>query len=224
MNQPPLSFENIGLPRSDGEAISLEVPAHSSTAVVGDDMSGVGFLGQYALGLESPPSGRALVFGENIATMDRRRSLAFRRAVGYLPAGDGLLQNLCLLDNIALPLRYGSDMREREMESRIEIMLTMMSLRSAAGLRPAQATEEERRRAALARALAFDPKLVILEQPFDGLPPKASAELLEIARGGETTEGCRRTVFITAQFIPERLRPRIEYHYRVTEGRIEPFT
>ena len=187
-------------------------------------MSGVELLGQYALGLDRPQSGRAMVFGEDICQMNHHQALAFRRSVGYLPAGDGLLQNLCLLDNIALPLRYGSDMKEREMDSRIEIMLTMVSLRDAAGLRPAQATEEQCRRAALARALAFDPKLVILEQPFDGLAPKASGALLEIARGGETSDGCRRCVFITAPSIPERLKPRIEHHYRIAEGRLEPYT
>jgi len=66
--------------------------------------------------------------------------------------------------------------------------------------------------------------LVILEQPFNGLAPKASGALLEIARGGETSDGCRRCVFITAPSIPELLKPRIEHHYRIAEGRLEPYT
>ena len=87
--------------------------------------------------------------------------------------------------------------------------------------RPAAASEEQRRRAALARALAFDPDLVILEDPFDGLTYRAAAQVLELARGGETSEGSRRTVLITGQYIPERLEPRIDIRYRVVHGALQ---
>ena len=77
-----------------------------------------------------------------------------------------------------------------------------------------------RRRAALARALAFDPKLVILADPFDGLTTRAAAELLELARGGETEAGSRRTVFMTGQFIPQMLESRVEVRYRIAKGEL----
>jgi ABC-type sulfate/molybdate transport systems ATPase subunit len=100
-------------------------------------------------------------------------------------------------------------------------MLTLLRLSEASGLRPAGATEEQRRRTALARALAFDPDLLILEDPFDGLPTRAAAELLEVARGGETGAGSRRTVFMTGQFVPQMLEPRIEVRYRLVKGEMK---
>ena len=200
---------------------SIEARAHETVVVLGDEASGVDSLGELALGLEPPPAGRALVLGTEIATLERRAQLAFRRRVGYLPAGDGLLHNLTLRDNIRLPLRFGSDFQEHEIEGRVDVILAQLRITRVADIRPSQADQEERRRTALARALAFDPELVVLEQPFDGLPDRVAGELLEVARGGETAEGSRRTVFITAQELPTVLRTRVDRIVRITKGQAQ---
>lgn len=221
----PLVFDSIPIARQASALFSLEVAERRTVAVLGDEDSGVGLLGGLALGLERPPAGRALIFGTVIATLPEPERLAFRRRVGYLPAGEGLLQNLSLRDNVALPLRFGSGAAPREIEGRVTVMLTALRLTDAANLRPAQATEEERRRAALARAIAFDPTLLILEQPFDGLAARVASELLEIARGGESAAGARRTIFITGQEIPPIIVRRVDQVYRLTRaGMLEPET
>ena len=215
----PLAFEGIplgllpgaGRRGSDPNAVfSLEVRTHETVVVLGDETSGVDRLAALALGLDPAPAGRAVIWGTEIALLSRVRQLAFRRRVGYLPAGDGLLQNLSLRDNIRLPLRFGSDFQPDEIEGRVNVILAQLRLKAVAHFRPAAATEEERRRAALGRALAFDPELVILDQPFDGLGERVAAELLEVARGGDVAEGGHRTVFITGQDLPAKLRPRVE--------------
>lgn len=221
MSPAPLQFEDVTLPGPEGARISFVVPAHRGVLVLGREESGVDALASYALALERPETGRSLVFGEDLTRLPRRALLAFRRRVGYLPAGNGLLQNLSLRDNIALPLRFGSDLTEREIRGRIRVMLALLRIADAAELRPAAASEEQRRRAALARALAFDPELVILEDPFDGLTTRSAAELLELARGGETGAGSRRTVLMTGQYVPELLEPRIEIRYRVVKGGLQ---
>ena len=218
----PLAFAAVALPGSQSIDITMEVPAHTTTVVIGDEASGVDALGSYAMGLVAPSHGQALVYGEAIAEMARPAALAFRRRVGYLPAGEGLLHNLSLGENVALPLRFGSELSDRETEARLDLMLSMFSIRHAAALRPTQASDEERRRAALARALAFDPRLAILEHPFDGVTPRVAGQLLELARGGITAEGSRRTVFIVGPDLPEVLRPRVEHRYRIAEGRLHP--
>lgn len=209
----------------DGVPLTLTVTPRQTVAVLGDEDSGVGALGGYALGLERPPHGRALVFGTDVGSLAEPARFAFRRRVGYLPAGDGLLQNLSLRDNIALPLRFGSGASSHDIEGRVNVMLAAVRLGGAATLRPAQANEEERRRAALARAVALDPSLLILEQPFDGLTSRVASELLEYARGGETAEGARRTICITGQEIPPVILRRVDQVYRVTRaGVLEPQT
>lgn len=213
----PLVFDGLPLGR-ESHPFSLAVFEHRTVAVLGDEDSGVGQLGGYALGLERPAAGRVLVFGTVIAALAEPERLAYRRRLGYLPAGDGLLQNLSLRDNVALPLRFGSGAAPRDIEGRVNVMLTALRLTGAAQLRPAQANDEERRRAALARAIAFDPALLILEQPFDGLTSRVASELLEIARGGESAEGARRTIFITGQEIPPIILRRVDQVYRLTRA------
>ena len=140
----PLQFDSIPIARHASHPFSLEVPERSTIAVLGDEDSGVGLLGGYALGLERPSAGRALVFGTAVGSLAEPERLAFRRRVGYLPAGagGGLLQNLSLRDNVALPLRFGSDASPRDIEGRVNVMLTALRLTGAAALRPAQANDE----------------------------------------------------------------------------------
>ncbi len=230
----PLTFESVPLGgvrrdtlagRSAGiraeRALSLSVLEHQTVVVLGDELSGVDVLGGLALGLDAPPAGRVLTLGTEIAALSRRAQLAFRRRIGYLPAGEGLLQNLTLRDNIRLPLRFGSDFRPRDIEGRVDVILAQLRLKHQADLRPAQANVEDRRRAALGRALAFDPELVILEDPFEGLTERAAGELLEAARGGETAQGGRRTVFLLTPALPMLLRPRVDRTLRLVEGQLE---
>src|SRR5256886_12161256 len=212
----PLLFDSIPIARDASHPFSLEVPEHRTIAVLGDEDSGLEQLGGYALGLERPESGRALVFATLVASLPEPERLAFRRRVGYLPAGDGLLQNLSLRDNVPLPLRFGSAGTLRGLEGRVNLMLTAVRLTAAAALRPAQANDEERRRAALARAVAFDPALLIFGQPFGGLTAGVGSGALETARGGESAEGARRTILITGQELPPGLHRRVEHVYRRT--------
>lgn len=235
MTEPLLAFHEVplgqvrrrtmsGMPSTAAQAegtFSLEVPAHATTAVTGDEASGVDLLCGLAMGLERTPGGRVRTLGTEVALLERRAQLAFRRKLGYLPAGDGLLQNLTLRENIRLPLRFGSDFRPRDIEGRVDVIVAQLRLTRVAELRPAQANAEDRRRAALGRALAFDPELVILEEPFDGLTDRAAGELLEAARGGETAEGARRTVFLTGADLPSLLRTRVDRHLRMVRGRLE---
>lgn len=202
----------------EGAPVTLEVHSHETVALLGNEDAGVGRLAGWALGLETPPVGRVLVYGEVAADLPPRERLAFRRRVGYLPAGEGLLHNLSLRDNVALPLRFGSSATPRAIDGRVGVMLAAVRVAHVADLRPSQVNEEERRRAALARAIAFDPPLLLLEQPFDGLTPRAAGELLEFVRGGETAHGGRRTVVITAQDLPVVIHRRVERVYRITRA------
>ena len=218
----PIVFEDVRLEGARPTAVSLTVPEHRAISAVGEVASGLDRLGPIALGLDAPDGGRALLFGKQVTAMSRRAALAFRRQAGYVPGGDGLLQNLSLADNVALPLQFGSPLSFREIRSRVRVILSAFRLADAGGLRPSEADDEQRRRAAFARALVFDPRLVILDQPFDGIGLGAAAELLDLARGGEAADGPRRAVLVTSQVLPDRLRSRFEERYRVTGGTLRP--
>ena len=219
---PVLEFQGIPMTGSAAGLFGLEVHPHETVVVLGDETSGVDSLGAVAMGLDPVAAGTARLFGRILAELPRRECLAFRRRVGYLPSGDGLLSNLSLRDNIRLPLRFGPEYRPADIDGRVDVILAQFRLTRVAHVRPAMANEEERRRAALGRAVALDPQLMILEQPFVGLTDRTAAEVLEIARGGETAEGGRRAVFIVGQEIPTLLRSRVERVLHVADSRPTP--
>lgn len=214
----PLVFEQVLLSPRAATPFTLTVERGETVVVLGEEDAAVSSLGPMALALELPRAGHVRVLGTDLASLPERERLAFRRQVGYLPAGDGLMQNLSLRDNIALPLRFGSTAGSREIDGRVDVMMAAGRIGRIAGLRPVQANEEERRRTALVRALAFDPSLLIMEQPFDGLTSRVAGELLTLARGGEQAEGGRRSVLITGQELPPVLQTRVERVFRLARA------
>ncbi len=222
MAKTVLLIERVPISGPESPRVTLEIAAHTTVSVVGDDHTVIGNLGRVALGLSPPGDGRVTVMGTDLATLSRTELLAYRRLVGYLPAGDGLLQNLTLRQNVALPLRFGSNFSESQIASRLNIMLAATRLTGVERLRPAQASEEQRRRAALARALAFDPDLVVLEDVFVGLTNRAARDVLETARGGDLPQGSRRTVLTIGPVLPSSVIRRFDLRYRMTRQGLQP--
>jgi len=216
---PPLVYAALDLrdrPDHPDHRFDLTVEAGTAVVAIGDEDSGVGDLGSYALGLRRPISGRVEVFGAPVGALPYYDLLLFRRRIGYHPVGDGLLQNLTLRDNVALPLRFASDHRLAVVDDRVAALVEDFRLRAAAALRPAAANEEERRRAAIARALALDPDLVVLEAPFDGLTGRAAQDLLDKVRRRD--DGSQRAVFVTAQDLVPSVRRMMDRVIKVVDG------
>lgn len=215
----PLVYREIDLrdrPDHPSNRFNVVVDPETTVIVVGDEDSGVGDLARFAMGLMRPISGETIVFGKKITDLSYYDLLVFRRRLGYLQVGDGLLQNLTLRDNVALPLRFASDHRLAEVDGKVTALVDQFHLRAVAHLRPAQANEEDRRRAAVARSIALDPELVVLEAPFDGLTTRAAQDLLEHA--ARRADGSRRTVLATVQDIVPTLRRMATRVIRVVDG------
>lgn len=216
---PPLAYRDVDLldrPHRPDRRFSLVIEAGAVVAAIGDEGSGIGTLGGLALGLLMPTCGTVEVFGVPIARLPYYDLLAFRRRLGYAPQGDGLLQNLTLKDNVALPVRFATDHRLREVEARVAQLMDDFRLRAIATLRPAQANEEDRRRAALARAAALNPKLVVLELPFVGLTSRAATDLLE--KVIRCDDGSRRAVLLTSRDLTPSVRGLVTRAVRVVDG------
>jgi ABC-type transporter Mla maintaining outer membrane lipid asymmetry ATPase subunit MlaF len=213
---PPLVYRDVALLDRPDRRFSLTIEPDATVAVIGDEGSGVEALGELALGLRAPAAGVVEVFGVPIAQLLYYDLLVFRRRIGYLPQGDGLLQNLSLKDNVALPVRFATDHRLREVEARVTQLIDDFRLRGIAGLRPAQASEEDRRRAAVARAVALNPRLVVLELPFVGLAARAAMDLLD--RVSRRDDGSRRAVLLTSRDLTPSVRGLVTRTVRLADG------
>ena len=212
----PLVYRDVALLGRPDRLFNLALQAGEVVAAIGEENSGIEALGPLALGLASPASGAVEVFGLPIGRLSYYDLLVFRRRLGYLPQGDGLMQNLSLRDNVALPVRFATDHRLREVDVKVAQLIEDFRLRAIAGLRPAQANEEDRRRAAAARAIALNPKLVVLELPFVGLTSRSAMDLLE--RVSRSEDGGRRTVLLTSRDLTPSVRGLVSRAVRVVDG------
>jgi phospholipid/cholesterol/gamma-HCH transport system ATP-binding protein len=213
---PPLVYRDVPLLGRPDRLFNLTLQAGEVVAAVGEENSGIEALGPLALGLATPASGAVEVFGLRIGELSYYDLLVFRRRLGYLPQGDGLLQNLTLRDNVALPVRFATDHRLREVDAKVGQLIEDFRLRAIAALRPAQANEEDRRRAAAARAVALNPKLVVLELPFVGLTSRSALDLLE--RVSRSEDGGHRTVLLTSRDLTPSVRGLVTRAVRVVDG------
>jgi iron(III) transport system ATP-binding protein len=143
--------------------VSLEVPDRAVLALLGPSGCGKTTLLRLIAGFERADSGE-IVLGGNLVEGSGRAVPPEKRRVGYVPQEGSLFPHLTLADNIA----YGLPRRERK-GSRAREMLDLIGLTPLAGRYPHQISGGEQQRIALARALAPEPSLILLDEPFNAL-------------------------------------------------------
>jgi osmoprotectant transport system ATP-binding protein len=176
---PAIEFENVrkafagGRPVLDG--FSLTVGPTETVALLGPSGSGKTTALKLANRLASPDSGVVRVFGRDVASED---PVALRRRIGYVIQEAGLFPHWTVEQNVAtVPRLLGWD--EDRRRSRAASALAMVSLPPAefAGRRPRELSGGQRQRVGVARALAADPVLVLMDEPFGALDPIARRAL-----------------------------------------------
>ncbi|HWI23485.1 MAG TPA: ATP-binding cassette domain-containing protein, partial [Lysobacter sp.] len=168
--------------------IALAVPRGSVTAVLGPSGSGKSTLLAALTGELVPATGRVEIFGQPVPRTSRAL-LEMRKRVGVLLQGNGLLTDLTVAENVALPLRTHTDLPDAVIRRLVAMKLHAVGLRAAAGLFPRELSGGMARRVALARALALDPPLMIYDEPLTGLDPIASGVVMELVRRLNDTLG-----------------------------------
>ncbi len=156
--------------------VSLEVPAGSLTALLGPSGGGKSTLLRVIAGLEHPDKGQVVIFGEDATGVPPQN-----RGVGFVFQHYAAFKHMTVRDNVA----FGLTIRKRpkdEIRSRVDELLGLVGLRQFAHRYPAQLSGGQRQRMALARALAVEPKVLLLDEPFGALDARVRAELREWLR------------------------------------------
>ena len=159
--------------------IDLRVPKGSITAVLGPSGSGKSTLMAALTGELVPAAGTVELFGKPIPR-GNRELLELRKGIGVLLQGNGLLTDLCVAENAALPLRAHTKLADALVRRIVDFKLNAVGLRNAADLYPRELSGGMARRVALARALALDPPLMIYDEPLTGLDPIASGVIMAL--------------------------------------------
>lgn len=182
--------------------IALSVPRGSITAVLGPSGSGKSTLLAALTGELPPTAGQVEVFGQTVP----RRShalLEMRKGIGVLLQGNGLLTDLTVAENVALPLRTHTRLAAPLIQRIVEFKLNAVGLRATADLYPRELSGGMARRVALARALALDPPLMIYDEPLTGLDPIASGVIMSLIQRLNDTLGL--TSIIVTHHVHETL-------------------
>ena len=172
------SFENVGKTFPDGtcavEDFSLEVPAHTTTVLLGSSGCGKTTLLQMVNRMVDPTAGRVLVHGEDVASQDPVR---LRRGIGYVMQNAGLLPHRTVLDNVLTVPRLTGRV-SRAARDHAHELLELVGLPTALAKRyPAQLSGGQRQRVGVARALAPDPDILLMDEPFSAVDPVVRADL-----------------------------------------------
>ena len=197
--------------------ISLEVPRGSVTAILGPSGSGKSTLLAALTGELAPTEGHIEVLGQALPHDRPRALLELRKSMGVLLQGNGLLTDLSVAENIALPLRAHTKLPEAVLARVVDLKLNAVGLRAAADLYPRELSGGMARRVALARALALDPPLMIYDEPLTGLDPIAGGVIVSLIRRLNDTLGL--TSIIVTHHVHETL-PIADRAVVIANGRV----
>jgi sulfate/thiosulfate transport system ATP-binding protein len=156
--------------------VSLEVETGSLTALLGPSGSGKSTLLRVIAGLERPDAGEIVISGEDATALAPQE-----RGVGFVFQHYAAFKHMSVYDNIA----FGLKIRKRpkaEIEERVHQLLKLVQLEGLAKRYPSQLSGGQRQRMGLARALAIDPSVLLLDEPFGALDARVRAELRDWLR------------------------------------------
>ena len=171
---PAIAFDHVSLAFDDHVVLRdlcFEVAAGSLTVLLGASGAGKSVILKLVLGLLRPDAGRIFLHGQRIDDMAEYDLLRLRADIGMMFQENALFDSLTVGDNVGYRLREESDMPEEEVRARVAEVLGFVGLAELTDRMPSSLSGGQRRRVAIARAIAARPKLLLFDDPTTGLDP-----------------------------------------------------
>ncbi|MFO6453434.1 MULTISPECIES: ABC transporter ATP-binding protein [unclassified Aeromicrobium] len=200
-----IEFRHVAKTYADGTVavadFSHQVPSHRTVALVGSSGSGKTTLLRMVNRMVEPTRGAVLIDDRDVRELDK---VHLRRRIGYVPQAGGLLPHRTVVDNIAIvPVLNGTSQRVARADA--AELLTLVGLdQSLARRYPSQLSGGQQQRVAVARALASDPNILLMDEPFGAVDPIVRRELQDQMLRVQAELG--KTIVIVTHDIDEAFR------------------
>ena len=180
------SFEN----RKVLDDVTLDVAEGSAFCLLGRSGTGKSVTLKHIIGLLRPDEGHVFVHGKDVSTLGGRELSDVRRSMGFLFQNAALFDSITVGENVAFPLRRHTDWPDSKIREVARARLADVGLEDDYDKMPAELSGGMRKRAGLARAMALDPDILLVDEPSAGLDPITAREidqlLVDLKKKGAT--------------------------------------
>ncbi|MCL2576992.1 MAG: ABC transporter ATP-binding protein [Defluviitaleaceae bacterium] len=224
MNKPIIQTENLNkiygkkIKTHALKNVSMEIPRASFSCIIGKSGHGKSTLMHLIGGLDKPTSGNVFIDGINISELsDNKLSEIRAEKIGFVFQFFNLLQNLTALENIQTAMMFGK-VPQNEQKKKADELLKLVGLSDKANSKPNELSGGQQQRVSIARALANDPDILLMDEPTGNLDSESEDEvlnhILEIHKTGKTI------VIVTHN---KELAQKAEIIFEVKDGRLNNF-
>ena len=202
---PAIEFRDVSLTLPAGrvllDRISFAVEEGSTTVILGPSGSGKTTLLRTVNRMSLPTSGTILVHGEDVRTKDL---ITLRRGIGYVIQETGLFPHFTIERNVQIVPEVQGTAKPQRIARAHELLASVgLPAESFAQRRPAELSGGQRQRVGLARALAADPNILLMDEPFGALDPLTRSEMQDLLR--DLLAAARKTVLLVTHDLDEAL-------------------